>query len=335
MDQIKKRENWIDIAKGILIILVIFLHSFPLGAAFEEPLGKILRWTAIPGFLMLNGYLLKSIDSWTEFGPFFKKNFVRLIVPYISFLILLFLYNICKLFLSNQLNYDDVILLIKNSLYGGHSLPPPAGILWFFTCLFFTRIIFVIIQLISKKPFIRIFLTMLLFFLAHILSWKNQDFFLPLGIEICPLFILYLAFGNYLKQLGEEYQKNVLTFALTTSIFIAICLYIDIFNFDIEFWSHYYKDFALDLAVPIIFAGGSLKMAQLISKIPHKYTAILCLIGIYSIPLLALHECVNEVFSVKYEYGRILYTVIGVFIPLVIGLIIEKNKITKRLFLGT
>jgi len=53
----KKRIEWIDIAKGICIFLVVWGHSG------DNPFGMVMSWFRIPLFFFLSGILFKPIDK--------------------------------------------------------------------------------------------------------------------------------------------------------------------------------------------------------------------------------------------------------------------------------
>lgn len=77
-DFVKKRIEWIDIARGIAIIAVIVGHS--LGNYFPGKFANFIYAFHMPIFFILSGYLYHQQDS----KKLMKKSFLNLIVPYIA-----------------------------------------------------------------------------------------------------------------------------------------------------------------------------------------------------------------------------------------------------------
>ena len=73
--QIRKRIDWLDIAKGIAIISTIIGHSFG-----KNRIGVFIFSFHMPIFFILSGYTLKKIQ-FSEFTKAIFKDFKRLIIP--------------------------------------------------------------------------------------------------------------------------------------------------------------------------------------------------------------------------------------------------------------
>lgn len=71
------RLEWLDVAKGLSIILVVFGHVFP------PPLGTSITVVRMPFFFFLSGYIFKP-RPWPEF-LWLRGN--SLIVPYAAYLV--------------------------------------------------------------------------------------------------------------------------------------------------------------------------------------------------------------------------------------------------------
>lgn len=73
--QIKKRIDWLDIAKGIAIICTIIGHSVE-----KNKIGVFIFSFHMPLFFILSGYTLKKIQ-FSELPKATLKDFLRLILP--------------------------------------------------------------------------------------------------------------------------------------------------------------------------------------------------------------------------------------------------------------
>ena len=73
------RYEYIDIAKGIGILLVVWAHILLVGWTH-----RFIYAFHMPLFFFISGYLFKS-DKYNSFKDFFKKRFKRLIIPYLIY----------------------------------------------------------------------------------------------------------------------------------------------------------------------------------------------------------------------------------------------------------
>lgn len=83
----KKRIEWIDIAKGIGMVLVMLGHmQIPYSSPFNNEVyiqNVFLYSFHVPLFMFLSGLCFSDKDI--KFSEFLKKKFKSLIVPYIFF----------------------------------------------------------------------------------------------------------------------------------------------------------------------------------------------------------------------------------------------------------
>jgi polysaccharide biosynthesis protein PslL len=157
-----KREHWIDIAKGLGIILVVAGHE---GNPFTY---HYFFWFHMPLFIILSGYLFKHVTSKSELKALIYKRAKQLLIPYFMFFLL-----IATLKFIFVLSHDKTgaILFFKDilrSIYGGKALFDYYAVFWFITRLFLTQIVFAIICLILKSNIARISIVIVAFVLAHI-----------------------------------------------------------------------------------------------------------------------------------------------------------------------
>lgn len=82
----KQRLGWIDISKGSGMLLIMLGH-----APIPEELKKAIYTFHVPLFFLLSGILF-SVQKYSSFGSFFKRKFITLVVPYLSFSILNYIF---------------------------------------------------------------------------------------------------------------------------------------------------------------------------------------------------------------------------------------------------
>lgn len=150
LTQGKKRLQWIDIAKGIGIILVVIGHSKP-----PENILQIIRSFHMPLFFFVSGlvYHERSIDVYSSAARL-KKDFVRLVIPYIVSvcLVAVFLYFIHAQ--GRKGYYDSMSSLFRSIMFGsgsGHNGIRLIGEVWFLLAMFWTRRIMDAVFLCENK----------------------------------------------------------------------------------------------------------------------------------------------------------------------------------------
>ena len=75
----KQRIQWIDVAKGLAILIVVLGHCI---GNLTDPVNKIILAFHMPLFFFLSGYCVKV--SEIKFLPFLKKKAIALLVPQIT-----------------------------------------------------------------------------------------------------------------------------------------------------------------------------------------------------------------------------------------------------------
>ena len=83
----KERIEWIDLAKGFSIILVVYGHS---GLSAVPFLGDWFAAFRMPFFFIVSG-LLFSISKYPTFIYFLKRRWLTLVRPYFIFSLTLML----------------------------------------------------------------------------------------------------------------------------------------------------------------------------------------------------------------------------------------------------
>ncbi|MBR4366353.1 MAG: acyltransferase family protein [Bacteroidaceae bacterium] len=138
----KKRVEFIDLAKGFCIILVVFNH---IHKGFDAPymLADSFKMFRMPLYFFLSGLFFKRYEG---FGGFMKRKTNKLLIPFAFF------------FLLTSFLVPNIILYLTQSLFKLRLLwsffyPEffPNFPIWFLLCLFEMNIIFYLIYLIAGK----------------------------------------------------------------------------------------------------------------------------------------------------------------------------------------
>ncbi len=170
-----KHLPWIDACKGIGILLVVLGHVTEDGF-----LNRFLYLFHMPLFFFLSGYLH---TAQADFRDFFRRKSIHLLLPYVSFLVLLYpaeVFHVLKHGAdAHSLGYHALTLL-----WGGNQMQGLYGVFWFLTCLFATQQ--VVNWLLVKCSLATTVAVVLCGLLA---SYANSVFFpwfgLPLDLNVC------------------------------------------------------------------------------------------------------------------------------------------------------
>ncbi len=147
----EKRENWIDIAKGIGIILVIIGH-----AGAPTKITKFIYGFHMPLFFLISGYLF-DMEKWEKAGlkKLIQKRFKSYIIPYFSLCFINLAIN--AIYESKNLAGSDLIKATTEHIYwifysrALASLMPNCTPLWFLPCLFLCTIYLFFLLKIKNK----------------------------------------------------------------------------------------------------------------------------------------------------------------------------------------
>ena len=210
----QQRIEFIDLAKGICIILVVLLHIVP-SANIPE-----LRFIRIPLYFILSGLFFKDYGS---FRNFLKKKVNNILIPFLFFYVVSYLiYYIIRLFVPNLYiaNASGILdVFTQRNLFNGP--------LWFLLCLFWTNAYFCIISLIFNKERYRAIIVLIIGVLGAILLERNV--FLPMYLDVAMRALPIFYIGFILKHTPILYPNAydrynllfaVILFAITGLMFL-------------------------------------------------------------------------------------------------------------------
>ena len=184
------RIEWLDVAKGIGIILVVFSHL----SANEDPnewLFKLIFSFHMPLFFFISGMLFSCNYNFIEFV---KRKFRTIFVPYLLFLFICLIQEIVG-------QYPNIILKDFIITYGAKLFGYGIGMyyyyngpIWFLGALFFSEIIF---YFATKPNKTWIIIATILGGIAGVIFIKTE---LPFGIRYYFEISIFLGTGYLLKK---------------------------------------------------------------------------------------------------------------------------------------
>ena len=271
-----QRNDTIDIMKGIGIIAVIIGH---MNNVPYMPYRNFIFSFHMPLFFILAGYFFKPNP---DFKGKWKKDFSRLVIPYIFTASILLLFNILQAFVGEDKNTGVIMGGVIAAFYGSgsgyHSSPilgkiQPIGAIWFLLALFWCRVIYNVIACKTKYKFV-------IAGLIAVLATLMDRYVINLPFAVLPGLsaMMFYLIGDWLRN-----HK-------ISSIVIAVCLVcwvISIICSRISMARCYYELYPVD----ILGACGGTAFIYWISKYcaKTKLNTVFIWLGVNSLVILCFH----------------------------------------------
>lgn len=227
-----KRLDYLDMVKGIAIILVVLGH-IDLGT---NPICIWLYSFHLPLFFIVSGILINyKQEMKLDFKIILRKKSFVLLFPYFSFSILYLIYDILKLLIFNK----GTLLSILQNIYLTLSL---FGIstLWFLPCLFLGEMLFIFTsKKFSDKSWLIIFSFTISSIVVSIVLNQYQIISGTSMFKILKYFFItifrsfiamsFIGFGYYIFSLQKNTTDNQETRSKKELIFGITLFIINIF----------------------------------------------------------------------------------------------------------
>lgn len=205
----KERIEFIDLAKGVCILLVVILHLIPSSTRLSDQLS--LECLRMPLYFCLSGLFFKDYGG---FGNLLIKKTNNILIPFlawygISYLVYYIgLYTIMSGFEVKH-HYLDIIR--GNPIYNGP--------IWFLLCLFWSSLIFDLINRVTKKwlwQFIGVVLCTIGGFLWNKTGLGNY-LYIGTSLSCMPFYFMGYTLKRTLILASGNLSKN-------EYVILAICL---------------------------------------------------------------------------------------------------------------
>ena len=278
------RLVWIDIAKGIAILLVITGHTVSVGS----PLVPMIFMFHMPLFFIMAGYTYKLKPLKTVALTSAK----RLLIPYVIIFVLWQGYTLLQQ--ANAFTLDTLATLAIRFIFASGSPNDALGITdvgmaWFLMCLFVSRILLTLILSYCEKHHITLPLQTIAFIVLAafgIVIGEKLQIFLPFDLDLVLVTVGFMWCG-YVARKTDFLAK--FGFRLPV-LFAALVLYVAAFSFS-------YLELAMRLygVVPLCIAGalaGSLLacwIATLIERTSKLLTKCFVFLGQNSMLIYCFH----------------------------------------------
>lgn len=280
----RARLEWVDIAKGIAIILMVIGHEVP--KVQSQHIYALIFSFHMPLFFVLSGFTSRPVETWERFWVKAKKTFIHVWLLAVLMIILL---GFESLLFLNGYSITSFYQSIIRGIYWGSNISAiglmSVGVMWFLFVFFWAKLIFDALQVVLSDIYIGI----VLFIASGISMFYCQNFahYLPQALDIVPIAAFFMWAGAVArKATGNNLimaKKNVLYSVLI--IFWVICFALNIY---IELSIRYYPL----TYVSIVEALGGTLAVSLLSKwlTPLKLSSLLQLVGKHTLAVLCIHH---------------------------------------------
>lgn len=297
-----KRIEYIDIAKGIGILLVVMGHN---DFAVVSPYAyKVIYSFHMPLFFFLSGYFINpSIGFWN----FFKKRFNSLLKPYFFTIFLIYFVSVS----FGKMGFQMAITRITKSLYGtGHYIDWVQ--LWFLPHLFVVSLYaFVFYAVVSKvnSRFARWLILLLTLGLASIflttfypfqlsISGKEYTLFgLPFSLDLILLSGFFFILGGEARHVTSERLFGNGLFLLVTGA--AVMLLNLFFSQRIDLNTRLYESFLINTVEAIAGILFILALSRQVELRTERLASLFKYFGKISLILLVFHVPIQDFWSQK------------------------------------
>lgn len=274
---VKKRIEWVDMAKSLAILLMIVGHELPFGN-----LRTIIFSFHMPLFFILSGYTSHRVSSITDLNKVIRKLFIRI---WLLAMIMLVFGGIEGMIFHNTSLQETYVSILRGTFWASN-IPGRGignvGVVWFLFVYFWAKVIFDTVRLIIKNDNYNGVVFAILAYGGYLVSKK---IWLPQALDVAMVAAFFIWCGAKLRSL--DLDRDELESKLTvSSLFVwLICVQN---NLSIELASRSYPNFVI---VVVEAVAGSI-VCILLAKglLTNKLTSWLVVFGRYTLILLCVHH---------------------------------------------
>jgi len=306
------RKRYIDILKGIGVLLVIIGHLVD----YNSPLKIWIYSFHMPLFFFISGFLYKKNNK--NLKLFIKKKFKSLLIPYFIFNIISLIFN--PLYISN---IDEVI----NGIFYIKSSVPWNSSLWFLPILFITNLLYYFIDHLSEKYK---FISVLIILLTGIfLCYNNINLFF--GLHIVPFSLIFFYIGYLFNKFDIINRVSKLEFNTYIFLFCIIMnVYLSLENGRVNMSTNLYNNYLIFIITALLGIFSFIYISIIIKK-----DKIIEMFGQYSLYVFCTQRILFKIFTILSDnfnceilnrgIGKISLTVLIYLCVLIIMQLIKKR----------
>ena len=318
----KKREEFIDIAKGIAILCVIIGHTWKNAYPADKRLMVFIYSFHMPLFFILSGWCLKSTD--VKISSVIVKKIKQLVVPYVVINFIRTMIMSTELFLKTEF-WRSLFYAAGRDMQKGIDGKPVSqiGMTWFLMSLFMCQILYLCVKKISEEYEVSMWL--LIICLAMMASQLRDYFWLPLGIQAGVYGMFFYHSGCVMKE-KKIFEKDLKKLPVGS---ILIGLFVWLLDIKVGCVGVHQASYGIiSLAAPVCGTYFVVKLSQFIYVKGAKISRFLSWCGRFSLYIYAIHaldviglsvikRMVLCVFGLPSKKGALLYCVIRIMVVVI------------------
>jgi fucose 4-O-acetylase-like acetyltransferase len=301
-----KRIAYIDVAKGIGILLVALAHADV--SRFSPYLHRFIYSFHIPLFFFLSGYFFKPE---TPFWKLLKRRFNSVLKPYLFTIFLIYLVSLS----FTNMRFVTVFRRILKSIYAtGYYIDWVQ--LWFLPSLFVTslfaflfyRIVLTRIDnrylrwlaLLGLQALAVAFLDVFYPYSLSLFGKEYELYGLPFSLDIVLLSGFFYVLGNEIRQVSSEKAFGNLWLLLGTGG--GLILLTVLFKQRIDFNTRVFESFPINTVEAILGILFTLAVSKQIDLRTTRLASTLKYIGQASLFILIFHVPIQEFWAPKIRF---------------------------------
>ncbi|NQX11391.1 acyltransferase family protein [Microbacteriaceae bacterium VKM Ac-2855] len=306
------RSAGVDTVRLMGIVAVVAGHVW-----FDRPAQLLLYTWHVPIFFVLTGYF------WTPRRPLaeeVRKRFTTLAVPYLAWLVLLSVPFVPSLILDGASPQD-----LFGILLGGSYVGRPYSAFWFVSALFFTAVVFRMLQRLPFAVQVAVAVALLLF------SYLAPDVMraVPLGIGTGLGSLVFVVAGIGLRRVRTRIVAPALVGA--GSLVIAAVLVLLGLSAPLDLKQADFGTPLVSVVVAIMISAGLILVAE--RCVPALGAGIgTAIIALASCGLMVILSHAGILWLLRMrEDGNTLYFLAALLIPWVVAVLIRRTRLAPFL----
>lgn len=268
----KPRIEFIDLAKGVCIILVVLFHS-----GIGGPATQALR---MPLYFILSGLFFKDYGGLYNL---IEKKINKLIIPFVFFFIIEFL---VLLFVKVD-GIDYFMVFFVWPFRDNYVINYP---IWFLLCLFWVNVIYCVINVNVHNLLTQSFCVLLCGIIGYCLSYFHicLPLFISSAFSAIPFFFIGFLLRKMPILVKNKYDKYNLIFAfILLGLGILFCV-----KFDTPHLAFLENKYEGNPFVIVLLSVGLVVGLFLLCK-TIKWLPVISYLGRYSVIVLGLHAIIS------------------------------------------
>lgn len=297
-----KRIDYIDIARGLGILLVVMGHN---DFGYISPFAyKVIYSFHMPLFFFLSGYFL---NASIPFFDYFKKRFSSLLKPYLFTIFLIYFLNVS----FEKMSFQTALQRIVKSLYGtGYYIDWVQ--LWFLPHLFVVSLfafLFLAVFGRGNNRLIRwgalivtlglssLFLDDFYPFTLSVLGRQYELFGLPFSLDLVLLSGFFFLLGSEVRQaLSEKVFENIFLLLGAGAAMILMNIF---FAPVIDFNTRTYESYLINTVEAVVGIFFVLALSRQIELRTTRIAALFRYFGQASLFILLFHVPIQDFWAQK------------------------------------